>query len=184
MSTKSFNYFGATKYWWMLLIVGILLVIGGFAFWIWPVAGFAVASMIFGWLLVLTGIVQLCVASGKVRPRGWGWWLAGGIINTIIGFMLVCNVFLAEAVLPYFLAFIFFYWGLLALIQAFAGGRGSGWWLYLINGILLMIIAGCFCCGNYFQEMSMVSFIAALAFVYWGFVVSAFAYDLRPRRIE
>ncbi len=182
MKTHGFNYFGTSRYWWLLLAVGILLIIGGFAYWFWPSAGFAVASLIFGWLLVLTGVVQLCVSSGRNRPRGWGWWLVGGIINVFVGFMLVRNVFLAELVLPYFLSVVFLYTGIMAFVQAFGSRRGGGRWLYLVNGILLVVIAGFFLCGGYLQEMNMVSFLAALAFVYWGFIVSAFACDLRPRR--
>ena len=72
MKALSINFWGQTKNWWIVLIVGILLVLGGFAYWFWPAAGFAVASQIFGWLLVLVGIVQLCVAAGVNRPRRWG----------------------------------------------------------------------------------------------------------------
>lgn len=182
MKTQDFNYFGTSKYWWLLLIAGILLIIGGFAYWFWPAAGFAVASMLFGWLLIMTGIVQLCVASGRNRPYGWGWWLTGGIINVLIGFIMVSNLFLAESVLPYFLSFIFAYAGIMAIARAFGGMRNRGWWLYLINGILLVVIAFFFAFGGYVQEMNMVSFLAALAFVYWGFVVASFAYDIKPRK--
>lgn len=183
MKTQGFNNLGTSRYWWLVLITGLLLVIGGFAYWFWPAAGFAVASLIFGWLLVATGIVQLCVSAGRERPKGWGWWLTGGVINLFVGFLLVGNIFLAEAVLPYFLAFVFLYAGIMTLASAF-GGRGSGWWLYLINGILLIIIGGFFCAGGYLQEMNMVSLLASLAFVYWGFVVAAFAYDLKPHKID
>ena len=72
MKTLSLNFWGQTKYWWVVLFVGIALVIGGFAYWFWPAAGFAVASQIFGWLLILAGVVQLCVSAGVNRPRGWG----------------------------------------------------------------------------------------------------------------
>lgn len=92
------NYIGTTRYWWVILLVGILLVLGGFAYWIWPAAGYAVASQIFGWLLVLAGIVQLCAASGPNRGRGWGWWLAGGVIDMFIGFMLVRSVLLLSLI--------------------------------------------------------------------------------------
>lgn len=184
MKTQGYNFLGTSRYWWLLLIAGILLVIGGFTYWFWPAAGYAVASLIFGWLLVMTGIVQLCVSAGSRRPRGWGWWLAGGVIDLFVGFMLVGNVFLAEAVLPYFLSFVFLYAGIMNLAASFGGGRGSGWWLYMINGILLVIIGGFFFCGGYMQEMNMISFLAALAFVYWGFVVASIGCDLKPRRDE
>ena len=53
MKALNVNYVGQTRLWWLVLLVGILLVIGGFAYWFWPNAGYAVASQIFGWLLVL-----------------------------------------------------------------------------------------------------------------------------------
>ena len=76
MKALSLNFWGQTKAWWVVLVVGILFVIGGFCYWFWPVAGFAIASLIFGWLLILAGIVQLCVSAGINRPRGWGWLIA------------------------------------------------------------------------------------------------------------
>ena len=88
--------FGQTRLWWLIVLVGILLVLGGFAYWFWPVAGYAVASQLFGWLLILAGIIQLCVAAGPNTPRGWGWWIAGGVINMFVGFMMVRSILLSE----------------------------------------------------------------------------------------
>ena len=112
MKAINFSYLGQSRYWWAVLLVGILLVIGGFTYWFFPEAGYAIASQIFGWLLILAGIVQLCVSAGQNRPRGWGWWLAGGVIDIFIGFMLVRSIILSEMVFPYFLAFVFIFWGL------------------------------------------------------------------------
>ena len=118
MKALNVNYVGQTRLWWLVLLVGILLVIGGFAYWFWPNAGYAVASQIFGWLLVLAGVVQLCTSAGPNRPKGWGWWLAGGMIDMFIGFMLVRSIILSEMVFPYFLAFVFIFWGIEALVKA------------------------------------------------------------------
>lgn len=176
------NYFGRTRYWWVLLLAGILLVIGGFAYWFWPNAGYAVASQIFGWLLIVVGVVQLCVSAGINRPKGWGWWLAGGVIDLFVGFMLVRSVILSEMVFPYFLAFIFVYKGIGAVFTAVAQRHNRHWWLYLVNGILMLIIGFFFLEAGYVQEMLMVSFLAALAFIYWGFALSMTAYELRPSK--
>ena len=183
MKTQDFTPLGSSKYWWLLLLAGILLIIGGFAYWFWPAAGFAVASLLFGWLLVVIGVVQLCVSAGRNRPKGWGWWLTGGIIDLFVGFLLVSKVFLAEAVLPYFLSFIFLYAGIMTFASGIAR-HGSSRWLYIINGVLLIIIGGIFLAGGYMQEMMMVSLLAALGFVYWGFIVSALALDIKPRPVE
>lgn len=176
------NYWGTTKSWWVILIIGILLVLGGFAYWFWPLAGFAVASQIFGWLLVLAGIVQLLVASGPNMPRGWGWWLAGGIIDLFIGFMLVRSIVLSEAVFPFFIAIIFLFWGIGAIISSISQRRRKYWWLYLINGILMLVIGFFFLEAGFVQEAMMTSFLTSLAFIYWGFSLSMLSYDMRPAR--
>lgn len=171
---------GGSRWWWVLLLVGILMVLAGFAYWFWPLIGFAVSSQIFGWLLVAVGIVQLCVASGPDSSRGWGWWIAGGIIDMFIGFMMVRSVVLSEAVFPYFIAFIFIYWGIMAIVDGFAGRTRRYWWLYLINGILLLTIGFFFIEAGWVQDAIMVSFLTSLAFIYWGFSIAMFSYDIKP----
>lgn len=179
---KAFNltYLGQTRAWWVVLVVGILMVLAGFAYWFWPEAGFAIASQIFGWLLILTGIVQLCVASGPNHARAWGWWLAGGIIDMFIGFMLVRSIVLSEAVFPYFLAFLFIFWGIEALIGACYRTRARYWWVGLINGVLLCLIGFFFLEAGWISDMMMVSFLTSIAFIYWGFTLAITSYELRP----
>ncbi|MBD5191310.1 MAG: hypothetical protein HDS58_01020 [Barnesiella sp.] len=184
MNALNLTYWGKTKAWWVVLIVGVLLILSGFAYWFWPAAGYAVASQLFGWLLILFGVVQLCVSAGVNKPRGWGWLLAGGVINIFIGFMLVRSVILAEVVFPYFLAIVFVYWGIAALIAAVNNRARRYWWLQMVNGVLLMIIGFFFIEAGYIQDLAMVSFLTALAFIYWGFTVGAAAYDMKPDKIE
>ncbi|GFI12754.1 MAG: DUF308 domain-containing protein [Muribaculaceae bacterium] len=184
MKSVNINYLGQTRWWWAVLVVGILLVLGGFAYWFWPEAGYAVASQIFGWLLVLAGVVQLCVAAGPNRAAGWGWWIAGGVIDIFIGFMLVRSVILSEMVLPYFLAIIFIFWGLEAFVGAGVGRRARYWWLGIINGILLCIIGFFFLEAGWVSDMLMVSFLTSVAFIYWGFTLAMASYEMRPVRKE
>ena len=164
MKTLSLNFWGQTKYWWVVLFVGIALVIGGFAYWFWPAAG----------------VVQLCVSAGVNRPRGWGWWLAGGVIDMFVGFMLVRSIVLSEIVFPYFLAIVFIFWGIASIIASVSSRANRYWWMYLINGILLLLIGFFFLEAGYLQDMMMVSFLTALAFIYWGFTVAMISYDMKP----
>lgn len=174
------NYWGHTKGWWMVLVVGVLMVIAGFAYWFFPAIGYAVASVLFGWMLILAGVVQLCVSASANRPRGWGWWLAGGVIDMFIGFMLVRSVTLAEAVFPYFIACVFIFWGVGALVSAVNSRGRKYWWLYIINGILLLVIGFFFLEAGYLANMVNVSFLTSLAFIYWGFSLAMASYDMKP----
>lgn len=179
MKASNLNFYGQSKLWWVVFIIGILMVLGGFCYWFWPVAGYAVASILFGWLLIVAGIVQLCVASGENRPRSWGWWIAGGVIDLFIGFMLVRSVPLAEAVFPYFMAFLFIYWGLEQFVSASSANRKM-WWLGIINGILLCIIGFMFVESGLRATIFMSSFLVSIAFIYWGFSISMVSYEMRP----
>lgn len=180
MKGTNLAYYGGTRLWWLIILIGILLVLAGFAYWFWPVAGFAVSSQIFGWLVIAAGIVALCVAAGPDHDRSWGWWLAGGVIDLFVGFMLVRSVLLSELVLPWFLAILFVYWGINAFISAAYSRSRSYWWLGLINGVLLCVIGFFFIEAGWISNMEMVSFLTSIAFIYWGFTLAVSGYSMRP----
>lgn len=178
------DYSGQSRAWWVVLSVGVAMVIAGFSYWFFPVMGYAVASVLFGWLLIAAGVVQLCVATGGTRPKYRVWWLIGGVIDMFIGFMLVRSVSLAEAVFPYFLACVFIFWGVSALATAVGVHRVRCRWLYIVNGILLLLIGFFFIDAGYIQNMAMVSSLTALAFIYWGFSIAVTGYELKPSDSE
>lgn len=179
MKNAKITFYGNNRLWWLILAVGILMVLGGFCYWIWPVIGYAVASVLFGWLLIVAGVVQVCVSAGSDRPRGWGWWLVGGVIDMLIGFALVRDLPLAEAVFPYFMAFIFIYWGFEELVSASSTGR-RWWWLGIINGLLMLVIGYLFIESGLANIVFMSSFLVSIAFIYWGFTIAMAAYEMRP----
>lgn len=97
--------------------------------------------------------------------------------------MLVRSVYLAEAVFPYFIAFVFIFWGISALVGAVNQRGRRYWWLYIVNGILLLIIGFFFIDAGYWQNMEMTSFLVSLAFIYWGFSVAMASYDMKPVKV-
>ncbi|MDE7407984.1 MAG: DUF308 domain-containing protein, partial [Muribaculaceae bacterium] len=87
---------------------------------------------------------------------------------------------LAEIVFPYFLAFVFLYWGVASLLSAVHQRRRSSWWINLINGILLLVIGFFFISSGYEQNLTMVTFLVSISFIYWGMSLAITSYDLRP----
>ena len=181
MDISTIYFWGKTKYWWTLIVVGLLMIPCGLWLWTQPVLGYEVLSMLLGWLLILFGIVQLIVSINvKRKVKGWGWWLAGGIIDMLIGFILVGNLSFSETVLPFFFAFIFLYKGISNLTSAFyLYSTHKYWWVYLINAVLLLVLGFLFLAMPFMASFSIV-FLCAAAFIYWGITLILFGYSLRP----
>ena len=178
MELTTFNFWGKTKYWWGIMLVGILLIPAGLWLLFQPVMGYAVISMLLGWGLILFGVVQLTV-SGDIEKRGqgWGWWLAGGIFDIFIGFLLISNLALSELTLPYFFAFIFLFSNIISAFSMTSAYKY--WWLYLINGIIMLLISFLFFFTPFTAAYSIV-FLCSFVFVYWGVALIIFSYDVKP----
>ena len=49
------------KNWWMLLIAGLLLIIGGIVVFVNPVESYITLSMMFGIMMLITGLAELII---------------------------------------------------------------------------------------------------------------------------
>ena len=169
MEITTISFWGKSRYWWAVLLVGILLIPCG----IWLVArpdiGYSVISLLLGWFLIILGILQLIIASDiNRREQGWGWWLAGGILD----------------VLPYFFAFILLYRAIKNIVAGVMLAKAyKGWWLYLLNGILLLIVSIFFFFAPLMATIAIV-YVCAFVFIYWGMTLITFAADLKPYKRE
>lgn len=134
----------AIRFWWLLLIIGIVLFVLGILVFIFPAQSYLGMSVLFGWVMLVTGILEVVVASANRHfVTGRGWMLAGGIIEIILGLILIFNIALSAATLPIFLGFWLLFRGFSAIGL---GGdmnalriAGSGWTIF--SGILLLLCA-------------------------------------------
>ena len=53
MDIATMHFWGKTKYWWALIITGILMIPCGLWLWFQPALGYEVLSLLLGWLLIL-----------------------------------------------------------------------------------------------------------------------------------
>lgn len=134
----------AVHYWWLLLIAGIVLFILGIVVFVYPQQSYIGMSLLFGWVILVTGILEVVLsATNRHFVTGRGWMLAGGIIEIILGIILIFNIALSAATLPVFLGFWLLMRGFSTV--GFGGDMnalsipGSGWTIF--SGILLLICA-------------------------------------------
>lgn len=136
-STLIENSKRAVRYWWLLLIIGIALFVVGILVFVYPTQSYLGMSLLFGWLMLISGILEVVLSSvNKHFITGRGWMLAGGIIEIVLGIILIFNVALSAATLPIFLGF----W---LMLRAFGAiGLGSDMGAMQIAGIGWTIFSG------------------------------------------
>ena len=132
----------AVKYWWLLLLTGIALLVIGIVVFAFPAQSYIGMSLMFGWLILLSGIFQVILSTAnKHYITGRGWMLAGGIIEIVLGAILVWNLALSAATLPIFLGFWLMFRGFSAIglggDMSSMNVPGSAW--TIISGILLLL---------------------------------------------
>lgn len=130
------------KYWWLLLLIGIALFVLGILIFIYPAQSYTGMALVFGWVILFTGIFEVVLsAANRHFVTGRGWMLAGGIIEIVLGIILILNTALSAASLPIFLGFWLMFRGFSAI--GLGGDMnameipGSGWTVF--SGILLLL---------------------------------------------
>lgn len=132
----------AVRYWWLLLIVGIVLLGVGILVFVYPAQSYLGMSLLFGWVMLFAGILEVIVSAGNRHyVTGRGWMLAGGIIEIVLGIILIFNVAISAVTLPIVLGF----WLMLRGFSAIGLGgdlnalqvSGSGWTIFC--GVLLLL---------------------------------------------
>ena len=132
------------KYWWVGLLVGLLAVVLGIWCLFTPDATLVAMTWVFIVIFLLSGVSEIVFSVSNRHMRGWGWSLAGGIIEILFGILLVVmpKVFIA-AILVYLVGFWMLFRGIWGIGEAAElntiGVRGWGW--SLAGAILTILFA-------------------------------------------
>lgn len=132
----------AVKNWWVSLLLGLLYILIAICLMFTPVATYIALSVLFSIAMFVSGTLEILFAiSNKKNISSWGWYLAGGIIDLILGIYLMANVGLSMAVLPFIVAFWLMFRGFASTGYAMDlkgyGSRNWGW--YMVFGILAIL---------------------------------------------
>ncbi len=123
------------KNWWVSLVVGIIAIILGVWCMFIPLETMAALTIVFIVAFFISGIAEIAFAvQNRKALYGWGWTLTGGILDILVGCMLLALPAPAVTmVLIYFVGFWIMFrsiWaiGSAAELQKY-GVRGWGWML-------------------------------------------------------
>lgn len=134
----------AVRHWWLMFIAGILCIALGVAVFVFPLASYVTVAILLGVLMLLTGIVQLVLASTSsnyIAQRGY--MIVAGILDIIFGVFLCVYPGITMIMLPVIMGIWMMYRSLMLI--AFGGdmdtfkiaGRG----FITVGGVLLLLLS-------------------------------------------
>ena len=170
------------------MILGILLFIGGL--WVaFSPGSFLALAVVFIVLLLVNGIfhIILSISNSKSLP-GWGWYLAGGILEFLLGIYLWAHPAISLIMLIFLVGFWLLFRGITIIAASTdmksSGVKGWGWLLTL--GILMTILSFFVIMNPKFGAVSVV-IIAACAMIFMGiayFMLSLFLKKIKSKTLD
>ncbi len=158
------------KYWYLPLLLGVLLIAVGLYAFTTPLESFIALSVLFAYTFLVTGILEIIYAfSNRAYLHGWAWSLAVGIIDFIVGILLVARPDISMLALPLFVGFGILFRSIVSIYWATALRKvGISEWSYmLVLGVLGLLFSFIMLWNPVFAGMTIV-FYTAFAFILIG----------------
>ena len=134
----------AVRHWWLLMLAGILAIVAGICVFAFPIESYVTLSILFGVLMLLTGAIQLIVASTSgnyLMMRGYI--IVGGVLDVILGVFLCVYPGISLFLLPIMMGLWLMYHSfiIISLGGDMSTFRISGSGMTIVGGILLLLLS-------------------------------------------
>lgn len=131
------------EHWRLYLTEGIVLVVLGLAAIAFPALAGLAATIYFGWILIIGGVVGIVATLRAREAPGFGWALVSAILALLAGVLLLWNPMQGLLTLTYVLIAFFVIDGVAMILFAFAHRRelSQRWQWIMINGFVDLLLA-------------------------------------------
>jgi uncharacterized membrane protein HdeD (DUF308 family) len=167
------------------MLLGIIFFIVGIVVFFEPGGTYLALSVLFGIVVILSGAFELYLGTKAPTGSGMGWYIAGGVVEILLGILLLCTPSMLFTILPFVLGFWLLFRGFMAVGVASemmgVGIKGAGWTMTL--GILV-IISAFLVLFNPIIGVGVVVFWVGLSLLLAGVDLIAHAVTLRRLRKE
>ena len=172
------------RHWYLLLVLGIIFIIIGTCAIITPALTYLSLAILFSITFFVTGILQIIFSiSYRKQSDDWGWALAAGILDFIIGLILIMNPQISMITLPLFVGFVVMYRSILDIgwsIELKKYGVSNWGWL-LVAGILGAIFSFILLWNPVFAGLT-VAVLTGIALITLGIFQIYFSIELKKLR--
>jgi uncharacterized membrane protein HdeD (DUF308 family) len=173
----------AVKNWWISLLMGILAIIMGIFCFAAPGASLVGLTYVFVIGFILGGILDIIFAvSNRDYLYGWGWTLAAGILELLLGIMLfTLPTASITVILVYFVGFWILFRSIWSIGESaqlrMMGVKGWGWTLAL--SILCAILSFLYLLSPTFSKGVFVIALVGISMLVYGIFRIVMAFEFR-----
>lgn len=145
MQTNTFDALRSNaKHWYLLLILGVVFIAMGIWVFLTPLSSLIALSIFFVVTFFISGVFEIIYAiSNRKTIDNWGWNLTGGIIDLLIGILLVAHPGTSVVFLIFYVGFALIFRSIMTIgwsVQLSRMGiRNWGWVLSL--GVLGLVFS-------------------------------------------
>jgi uncharacterized membrane protein HdeD (DUF308 family) len=168
------------KSWWVVLVLGIISILAGGIFLVWPGKTIVVVAVFFGVWLIVTGIIQLVQGFNNELDTGSRVLaVIVGIISILLG--ILCfrgGIANGVYILSLFIGFSFLFRGIWQLITGIQAKGMSGRGLIIFAGIL-GIIAGIIVLTVPLGSLVTLALIAGIWLIILGFIEVFWSFKIK-----
>jgi len=170
----------ALKYWWLVLIKGIIFVLLSFFVFRHPVSALVGLALYIGFSLLATGLLLIITSLSNTKREQWGWQLAEGVIDVLFAFILLSNPEVTATVFPFVVGFWMMVYGVILFSNSFSLKKEGekSWWMNLITGILTVVF-GYFVTSNLIAGAVTITFWIGLGFLFFGLLNVSVAFRMK-----
>lgn len=173
----------AVKNWWISLLMGILAIIMGICCFAAPGASLIGLTYVFVIGFILGGILDIIFAvSNRDYVYGWGWTLAAGILELLLGIMLfTLPTASITVILVYFVGFWILFRSIWSIGESaqlrMMGVKGWGWTLAL--SILCTVLSFLYLLSPTFSKGVFVIALVGISMLVYGTFRIVMAFEFR-----
>jgi uncharacterized membrane protein HdeD (DUF308 family) len=161
---------GRSRAW--IITFGVLTLIAGLLVLFWPGATVLVLAVIFAIQLIIIGIYRLVLAIAASEDATGARVFFGiiGVLSIVVGILCLRAPLQTVIVLGLLLGLIWTITGIVEIVHAFTGEKGSSRWWLLLSG-LLSVIAGIILIVYPGESLVVLAWVMGVLFVVYGIIM-------------
>ena len=161
------------RHWWVFLLRGILFILVGIYMICSPASGFVALGFMFGLIILLAGIAELLHVYRSPRNRGGHLFL--GIVDVILGIVLMGHIAASVTILRIIVGLWFVFRGISLLSFSDFFRRSE---MLAFGGIITLVVGALIIFNTAFGGMTII-LMTAIAFIFTGLFNIVLALGMR-----